>query len=578
MLQSLKTLRASLRENGRIAVIAVLFVAMGAVCECILPFVMAKLIDSSGVDWRDIAVYGAALAVLAAAALVFGVFAGRWSAKASAGFAANLREDLFVRVQGFSFSGIDKFSAASLVTRMTTDITNVQNAFNMIICAAVRVPVMMVFSVVMSFVISPHLAWIFLACVPVLGGIIVFIVSRATPVFNRVFKKYDALNESVNENVRAIRVVKTYVREDYENEKFARAADDVCRDFVRAERIVAWNTPLMNFFVFLCYVLISALGALIITGTLGWGTLTTGELSSLISYGISILAALMMLGMIIVMITMSIASANRIAEVLCEESSLTSPPDGAVLFRDGSVDFDDVSFRYAADAERDVLEHIDLHIASGETLGILGGTGSAKSSLVSLISRLYDATGGSVKVGGRDVREYDPDALRGAVAVVLQDTNLFTGTVKENIRYGRQSATDEEVVAAAKTANAYDFIVKLPQGFDTVLTGDGANLSQGQRQLLSIARAAVADTPVLILDEATSSIDTRTEKIVQAGTDRLMEGRTTFVIAHRLSTVRSSDCILVLDHGRVVEQGSHEELIARRGAYYRLYTGAAELG
>ena len=352
----------------------------------------------------------------------------------------------------------------------------------------------------------------------------------------------------------------------------------MCHDFVRAERIVAWNTPLMNFFVFLCYVLISALGALIITGTLGWGTLTTGELSSLISYGISILAALMMLGMIIVMITMSIASANRIAEVLCEESSLTSPPDGAVLFRDGSVDFDDVSFRYAADAERDVLEHIDLHVASGETLGILGGTGSAKSSLVSLISRLYDATGGSVKVGGRDVREYDLDALRGAVAVVLQDTNLFTGTVKENIRYGRQSATDEEAVAAAKTANAYDFIIKLPQGFDTVLTGDGANLSQGQRQLLSIARAAVADTPVLILDEATSSIDTRTEKIVQAGTDRLMEGRTTFVIAHRLSTVRSSDCILVLDHGRVVEQGSHEELIARRVAYYRLYTGAAELG
>ena len=577
MLQSLKTLRASLRENGRIAVIAVLFAAMGAVCECILPFVMAKLIDSSGVDWRDIAVYGAALAVLAAAALVFGVFAGRWSARASAGFAANLREDMFVRVQGFSFSEIDKFSAASLVTRMTTDITNVQNAFNMIICAAVRVPVMMVFSVVMSFVISPHLAWIFLACVPVLGGIIVFIVSRATPVFNRVFKKYDALNESVNENVRAIRVVKTYVREDYENEKFARAADDVCRDFVRAERIVAWNTPLMNFFVFLCYVPISALGALIITGTLGWGTLTTGELSSLISYGISILAALMMLGMIIVMITMSIASANRIAEVLCEESSLTSPPDGAVLFRDGSVDFDDVSFRYAADAERDVLEHIDLHVASGETLGILGGTGSAKSSLVSFISRLYDATGGSVKVGGRDVREYDPDALRRSLTVVLQDTNLFTGTVKENIRYGRQSATDEEVVAAAKTANAYDFIVKLPQGFDTVLTGDGANLSQGQRRLLSIARAAVADMPVLILDEATSSIDTRTEKIVQAGTDRLMEGRTTFVIVHRLSTVRSSDCILVLDHGRVVEQGSHEELIARRGAYHRLYTGAAEL-
>lgn len=576
-MKTVRFLMRSIRENKRNTILSVLFVTLEVVCECALPFVMAKLIDNSGVDWSSLLLYGAILIVLASGALACGILSGRASARAAAGFCANLRKDMFVKVQNYSFSNIDKYSESGLVTRMTTDVTNIQNAFSMIIRVAARVPLMIIFSAVMAFIISPLPAWIFVLCIPVLGGVIVFIICKSLPYMMRVFKKYDKLNESVHENVKAIRVVKTYVREDYENKKFAGAADDVCNDFVKGEKNIAWNTPVMSFFMYACFILISVLGAYIITGQLGWGALTTGGLSSLISYGINILSALMMLSMIVVIIAMSAASAKRIEEVLREESDLVSPANGLTAVADGSVDFDGVSFRYSEGAEKYVLENIDLHIKSGETVGILGGTGSSKTSLVNLISRLYDVSEGSIKVGGVDVREYDLDTLRQNVAVVLQKNVLFSGTVKENLCWGDKEATDEEVYSAARTANAYDFITKLPEGFNTMLTSDGANLSQGQRQLLSIARAAIADTPLLIMDEATSSIDTRTEKIVQQGTDKLMEGRTTFVIAHRLSTVQSSDDIIVLDHGTIIEEGSHDELIAAKGQYYRLYTGAFEL-
>lgn len=567
MLQSVRYLRKSLRENGRVAAAAIILVAFGVVCECIIPFVMAKLIDSSGVDWTHIGIYGGFLVVLAAAALALCALSGRYGARASAGFAANIREDMFVCIQGYSFANIDKFSPASLVTRMTTDVMNIQNAFNMILCVATRVPIMMIFSVVMAFVISPSLAWIFLACIPLLGGIILLIVFRATPVFNRVFKKYDALNRSVNENVKAIRVVKTYVREDYENEKFAKAADEVCHDFVKGERIVAWNTPVMNCFVFLCFVLISAFGALIITGQLGWGTLTTGELSSLISYGISILASLMMLGMI----TMSIASANRIAEVLREESTLQSPSDGAKEIKDGAVCFEDVTFRYGAGTRKDVLSHIDLAVPNGRTLGILGGTGAAKSTLVSLIPRLYDATEGRVTVGGKDVREYDLDALRGAVAVVLQKNVLFSGTIAENLRWGNADATDEELAAACRIAQADEFIRSFPDGYDTYLEEGGVNLSGGQKQRLCIARAILRKPKVLILDDSTSAVDNRTDALIRKGLAECLPGTTKIVIAQRISSVQEADRILVLDGGKIDGIGTHAELMKDNAIYREIY-------
>ena len=570
-MKTIKLLMKSLRENKKNTVLSILFVALEVVCECALPLVMAKLIDNSGVDWNSLLIYGGILVVLATCALAFGIISGKRAARAGAGFAANLRDDMFVKVQGYSFANIDKFSASSLVTRMTTDITNIQNAFSMIIRIAVRVPLMMIFSIIMAFVISPSLAWIFLACVPILGGIIVLIISKATPTFSRVFKRYDALNNSVHENVKGIRVVKTYVREDYENKKFEKAADDVTNDFVHAEKIVAWLTPSMNFFMYACYVIISVLGAYVITGKLGWGTLTTGDLSSLITYGINILSALMMLAMILIMITMSVASAKRIAEVMEEESTLSNPDNALTIVADGSVDFDNVTFKYSDKAENAVLSDIDLHIKSGETVGILGGTGSSKTSLVNLISRLYDVTEGEVKVGGVNVKEYDLDTLRQNVAVVLQKNVLFSGTIEENLKWGDENATEEEMKKACEIAQADEYIRSFPDGYQTYLEEGGTNLSGGQKQRLCIARALLRKPKILILDDSTSAVDTKTDALIRKGLKETMPETTKIIIAQRISSIQDADKIVVLDNGTINGIGSHEELMKSNAIYKDIF-------
>lgn len=570
-MKTIKLLMKSLRENKKNTVLSILFVALEVVCECALPFVMAKLIDNSGVDWNSLLIYGGILVVLATCALAFGIISGKRAARAGAGFAANLRDDMFVKVQGYSFANIDKFSASSLVTRMTTDITNIQNAFSMIIRIAVRVPLMMIFSIIMAFVISPSLAWIFLACVPILGGIIVLIISKATPTFSRVFKRYDALNNSVHENVKGIRVVKTYVREDYENKKFEKAADDVTNDFVHAEKIVAWLTPSMNFFMYVCYVIISVLGAYVITGKLGWGTLTTGDLSSLITYGINILSALMMLAMILIMITMSVASAKRIAEVMEEESTLTNPENALTTVANGSVDFNNVTFKYSDKAENAVLSDIDLHIKSGETVGILGGTGSSKTSLVNLISRLYDITEGEVKVGGVNVKEYDLDTLRQNVAVVLQKNVLFSGTIEENLKWGDENATEEEMKKACEIAQADEYIRSFPEGYKTYLEEGGTNLSGGQKQRLCIARALLRKPKILILDDSTSAVDTKTDALIRKGLKETMPETTKIIIAQRISSIQDADKIVVLDNGTINGMGSHEELLKSNAIYKDIF-------
>ena len=570
-MKTIKLLMKSLRENKKNTVLSILFVALEVVCECALPFVMAKLIDNSGVDWNSLLIYGGILVVLATCALAFGIISGKRAARAGAGFAANLRDDMFVKVQGYSFANIDKFSASSLVTRMTTDITNIQNAFSMIIRIAVRVPLMMIFSIIMAFVISPSLAWIFLACVPILGGIIVLIISKATPTFSRVFKRYDALNNSVHENVKGIRVVKTYVREDYENKKFEKAADDVTNDFVHAEKIVACLTPSMNFFMYVCYVIISVLGAYVITGKLGWGTLTTGDLSSLITYGINILSALMMLAMILIMITMSVASAKRIAEVMEEKSTLTNPDNALTTVADGSVDFDNVTFKYSDKAENAVLSDIDLHIKSGETVGILGGTGSSKTSLVNLISRLYDVTEGEVKVGGVNVKEYDLDTLRQNVAVVLQKNVLFSGTIEENLKWGDENATEEEMKKACEISQADEYIRSFPDGYQTYLEEGGTNLSGGQKQRLCIARALLRKPKILILDDSTSAVDTKTDALIRKGLKETMPETTKIIIAQRISSIQDADKIVVLDNGTINGIGSHEELMKTNAIYKDIF-------
>ncbi len=570
-MKTIKLLMKSLRENKKNTFFSILFVSLEVVCECALPFIMAKLIDNSGVDWGSLLTYGGILVLLATCAVFCGVVSGKCAARAGAGFAANLRDDMFVKVQGYSFANIDKFSASSLVTRMTTDITNIQNAFGMIIRIAVRVPLMMIFSIIMAFIVSPSLAWVFLACVPILGGIIVLIISKATPTFSRVFKRYDALNNSVHENVKGIRVVKTYVREDYENKKFEKAADDVTNDFVHAEKIVAWLTPSMNLFMYACYIVISVLGAYVITGKLGWGSLSTGDLSSLITYGINILSSLMMLAMILIMITMSVASAKRIVEVLEEESTLNNPANPLTAVKDGSVDFNNVTFKYSDKAENAVLSDINLHIKSGETIGILGGTGSSKTSLINLISRLYDVTDGEVKVGGVNVKEYDLDVLRQSVAVVLQKNVLFSGTIEENLKWGDENATTEEMKKACEISQADEYIRSFPEGYKTYLEEGGTNLSGGQKQRLCIARALLRKPKILILDDSTSAVDTKTDALIRKGLKETMPETTKIIIAQRVSSIQEADKIVVLDNGRIDGTGSHEELLKSNAIYKDIY-------
>ena len=574
-----RKLLESVREYKRASILTPVFVALEVMLECVLPFMMARLIDDmTGESMTPIIKYGTVLIVLAFLSLYCGMQSGKYAATASTGFARNLRQDLFYRIQDFAFADIDRFSTSSLVTRMTTDVTNVQNAYQMIIRIAVRTPLMFVFSIIMAFSINRRMALIFLCIIPFLAAALFGITKAVMPIFKRIFKKYDALNNGVQENINGIRVVKSFVREDHEITRFEGASEEIRRDFTHVEKIIALNGPIMNLCLFTALLLVDYIGARLIISS-GGSSLTTGELSSLLTYGIQILSSIMMLSMVFVMITISEESARRIVEVLSYESTLVSPEDGIRTVRDGSVEFDHVSFKYAGRGKRKALSDIDLDIASGQTIGIIGGTGSSKTTLIQLIPRLYDVTEGTVRVGGVDVREYDLEALRDAVAVVLQKNVLFSGTIKENMRWGKADATDEEIEAACRLAQADEFIQQFPDKYDTFIEQGGANVSGGQKQRLCIARALLKSPKILILDDSTSAVDTRTDAMIRKAFREELPDTTRIIIAQRISSVEDADRILVMDGGRIVESGTHEELIALGGIYNEIYvsqTGGKE--
>ena len=574
-----KTLARSIREYKKTSILTPLLVTVEVVMECAIPFVIANLVNQmqAGCSMDVIVRYGTALLVMAVISLIFGGAAGATCANASAGFARNLRKDMFYKIQDYSFENIDKFSVSSLVTRLTTDISNVQMAYMMIIRVAVRCPLMLVFSFAMGFIMGGRLAMIFLFTIPLLLIGLLLVIRAATPLFRRVFRKYDALNDSVQENVQAMRVVKSYVREDYEKKKFAAAAENVQRDFTKAERIMALNGPMMQFCVYAGMVFVMSYGSYTVITSMGLD-LNVGQMSSMLTYSFQILMSLMMLSMVFTMIIMSQESAERIVEVLSEESTLTSPANALTEVKDGSVDFDHVSFKYSKKAERNALSDIDLHIKSGEVIGILGGTGSSKSSLIQLIPRLYDVTEGSVKVGGVDVHKYDLETLRNQVAVVLQKNVLFSGTIKDNLRWGNPNATDAEMEEACRLAQADEFIQQFPQKYDTWIEQGGSNVSGGQKQRLCIARALLRKPKILILDDSTSAVDTATDaKIRQAFREKL-PGTTRIIIAQRISSVQDADRILVLDNGQINGIGTHEELLATNKIYQEVYTSQTQGG
>ena len=574
-----KQLARSIREYKSVSIKAPIFVSLEVLIECIIPFVIAQLVNQikAGCGFSTILQYGAVLLAMAGLSLFFGVLAGKYAATASCGFARNLRKDMFYKIQDYSFQNIDKFSTSSLVTRLTTDITNVQMAYMMIVRAAIRCPLMLVFSFTMAFVMGGRMALIFLLVAPILGIGLFCVIRTVMPLFKRVFKKYDALNNSIQENVQGMRVVKSYVREDYEKKKFTAAAEDVCRDFTQAEKILAFNNPLMQFSLYVVMVFVLSFGSYTIITTRGLA-LDVGQFSALLTYSFQILSSLMMFSMVFVMITMASESAHRILEVIQEESTLKSPENGITEVADGSIDFDHVSFKYSEHAERMALTDIDLHIKSGETIGIIGGTGSSKSSLIQLISRLYDATEGSVKVGGRDVRDYDLEALRNQVAVVLQKNVLFSGTIKENLRWGNKNATDAELEEACRLAQADEFIQRFPDKYDTYIEQGGSNVSGGQKQRLCIARALLKKPKVLILDDSTSAVDTKTDALIRKAFREFIPETTKIIIAQRTSSVEDADRILVLDGGAISAIGTHKELLETSEIYREVYTSQNKAG
>ena len=568
----LKILASCVREYKRRSIATAVMVAFEVVMECLIPFVAALLIDSinAGGELTSVISYGVLLILLACISLAFGALAGSSCATASCGFAKNLRHDLFCRVQTFSFENIDKFSSASLVTRLTTDVANVQMAYMMLIRVAIRSPLLLIFSLTMAFVMGGSMAFIFVAIVPVLVFGLLMVIRLTLPLFRRVFRRYDKLNESIEENIAGARVVKSYVREEYETEKFDREAKSVCADFTRAEKILAFNAPLMQLCLYSVMLFTLFFGARAIIGDAASG-FDVGKLSALITYGVQILMSLMMLSMIFVMMTLSVESARRIAEVLTEESTVTSPADPVMAVADGSISFENVSFRYAKNAKRAALENINLSIASGETVGIIGGTGSSKTTLVQLISRLYDVSEGSVKVGGVDVRKYDLDVLRDQVAVVLQKNILFSGTIKENLRWGDPNATDEEIRNACRMACADEFVEAFPEGYDTYIEQGGTNVSGGQKQRLCIARALLKKPKVLILDDSTSAVDTKTDAMIRAAFASYIPETTKIIIAQRVASVMEADKIIMLDGGKIVAMGNHEALLRESETYREIY-------
>ena len=581
----IKTLAKSIREYKLPTILSPIFVTFEVILECLLPFVIAELVGAikDGVNmwgewssWQTLGVgqYALILVIMSLLSLACGALAGLFCAKASAGFARNLRKDMYYKIQDFSFENIDKFSTPSLVTRMTTDVTNVQMSFMMLIRVAVRSPLMMIFSAVMAFVMGGNLAWIFVCVIPPLAFILFLIMWKTLPLFRRLFRKYDDLNESIQENVAGIRVVKSYVREDYEKKKFNKAATELQTDFTKAERILAWNNPVMQFFFYGVLSAVLFIGSYLILENvpLGFGaTLNSESISQLIVYGMQILMSLMMFSMIFAMITMSIESSRRICEVLAEEPTIKSPENAVKEVEDGSIDFENVNFKYSSTAEKYVLEGIDLHISSGETIGIIGGTGSSKTSLVNLISRLYDVTEGAVKVGGRDVREYDLEVLRNAVSVVLQKNELFSGSIKENLRWGNPNATDEELIDACRLAQADEFIQTFPDKYDTHIEQGGTNVSGGQKQRLCIARALLKKPRILILDDSTSAVDTHTDALIRKGFREYIPSTTKIIIAQRTSSVEDADRIIVLDGGKINAVGTHEELLGTNEIYTEVY-------
>ena len=575
----IKKLMGSIREYKSASLKAPLFVSMEVVMECIIPFIIARLVNQikAGCGLDVIARYGALLIVMAALSLTFGAVAGSYCATAACGFAKNLRKDMFYNIQTYSFENIDRFSTSSLVTRLTTDVMNVQLAYMMIVRTAIRCPLMLVFAFCMAFLMGGKMGLIFLVVIPILAIGLGLVIRKTMPLFKRVFKKYDNLNSSIQENIKGIRVVKAFVRENYEEKKFAAAAQDVCNDFTRAERILALNNPMMQFCMYTVMSFVLSFGSYTIITSRGLD-LDVGQFSSLLTYSFQILSSLMMLSMVFVMITMASESAQRIAEVLDEKSTLADPENPVYEIPDGSIDFDHVNFKYSAKAEKMALANIDLHIRSGETIGIIGGTGSSKTSLIQLISRLYDATEGVVKVGGRDVREYDLETLRDMVAVVLQKNVLFSGTIKENLRWGNKDASDEELVEACRLAQADEFISQFPDGYDTYIEQGGTNVSGGQKQRLCIARALLKKPKILILDDSTSAVDTKTDALIRKAFREYLPDTTKIIIAQRISSVQDADRILVMDKGTIQAVGTHEELLKNNEIYQEVYTSQNKAG